>query len=347
MCTNMQYNSRRVYHKGTAREFFSKWKFSGSISKLSPSSRGGKDVSLPNVQVISDLIKSGVVCPITCGSCLECRVRERRGMAVRLRDESRFWDECSFVTLTYNKENLPSNGSVNSVDPADFVLELRKYICRSFKKCSNNKSKSCTGQCPKIKTFGCREYGPKLSRPHYHLCIFGFQFPDLSNPKLRSNEFSKKKWFVYRSKICASLWGRGFVQIGNLEPAAAEYVCGYTVKKIRGHAKDGHYGDKLPEGVVCRSKGIGFRFVSKYKDFLLRNGMVSFRKSKVPLPRYYRKLLEKLDPDAYKIAVREWTKDKDVSSLYKTVSPLRAKARREIKKVQVAQESRSYEVVEY
>lgn len=333
MCTNIQYLSLEYQSSG-----LKKWTFKGSVVPKSKSSRDLMQVELLRMK---HLFERGEVFFTGCGSCLECRVSERKSTACKLHHESRYWKQASFVTLTYDPKFLPKNGSVNSIDPADFVKRLRAHICREFKKC--RVKKKCTGKCPKIKTFGCREYGEKLQRPHYHLCVFGYQFPDLSHPRNRKNDFSNKTWKTYRSKIAARLWSYGFVEIGNLEPAAAEYVCGYTVKKIRGIAKEDHYGDKLPEGVVCRSQGIGKRYVEQYSDFLLRNGMVSFRKSNIPLPRYYKKLLKRMDEKKYLAAVKRWTKEKDISSIYKAVSPLRAKARDKIKRAEEALKKGEFE----
>ena len=30
----------------------------------------------------------------------------------------------------------------------------------------------------RVRYFHCGEYGEKFSRPHYHVCLFGFGFPD-------------------------------------------------------------------------------------------------------------------------------------------------------------------------
>lgn len=338
MCTNVQYLSKEIKDG----KLYPEWVFKGPIV---PKRKSCRDITPVELKWIKSLYDRGDIMFTGCGSCLECTVANRKATAVTLHHESRYWKSASFITLTYNSENLPADGSIDPSHAADFVIQLRRFICRSHESCSKNKNKSCTGKCPKIKTFGCAEYGPKLSRPHYHLVVFGFQFSDLSHPRLRSNEFSKKKWFTYRSKRCAKLWGKGFVEIGNVEPAAAEYVCGYTTKKIRGVDKESHYKGKRPEQVVCRSHGIGLRYVQQYKDFLLRNGLVSFRKSKIPLPRKYKKALKKMDEKAYLKAAQGWTKQKELSHIYKAVSPLRAKARKQIKKAEMALESRSYESV--
>lgn len=337
MCTNMQRVCRYVNHKG---EPASDWKFAGPLTSTFSNRRSKKiEYTKEELEILSDFIKKGVLLPVPCGSCLECRVVSRREMAAVLMCEARYWKEASFVTLTYSPEHMPTNGSVNNIDPAMFVERLRAQICRDA---GCRVKKSCTGICPKIKTFGCREYGPKLQRPHYHLIIFGYQFDDLSHPRQRKNDFSKKTWITYRSKKCAELWGKGFVEIGNCEPAAAEYICGYTIKKLKGK-KSNIYGEKMPEGIVCRSRGIGTRYLQEFSDFILRNGQIRFRRTSIPIPRKFRKRLRELHPEDYKKMIERLTKDFNVASLLKKVSPLRATARDEITKAKLSFEKGEYE----
>ena len=44
------------------------------------------------------------------------------------------------------------------------------------------------------------EYGDKLMRPHYHACLFGFDFPDRVLWSIRDNVR------LYRSSILEKLW---------------------------------------------------------------------------------------------------------------------------------------------
>ena len=69
-------------------------------------------------------------------------------------------DNC-FITLTYDDENIPWDGSLNKQHFQAFMKRLRWH----------NKEK-------KIRYFHVGEYGEQLSRPHYHALIFNHDFDD-------------------------------------------------------------------------------------------------------------------------------------------------------------------------
>ena len=98
---------------------------------------------------------------LPCGKCQGCRLERSRQWAVRCLHESNMFDQNCFITLTYNFENLPKDGSL-SVDV------VQKFFKRLRKKFPDRK----------IRYFLCGEYGDMLSRPHYHACLFGFDFDD-------------------------------------------------------------------------------------------------------------------------------------------------------------------------
>lgn len=92
---------------------------------------------------------------ITCGKCELCRLRTRREWSLRLALESfDYGFNSEFVTLTYNDENLPKNGSLNFRDYQLFLKRLRKIS-------------------PPLRYFVAGEYGSKFGRPHYHMLVFG------------------------------------------------------------------------------------------------------------------------------------------------------------------------------
>lgn len=104
----------------------------------------------------------------------------------------------SFVTLTYNEENVPEDGSVSPRHLQLFLKRLRFNADRKFR------------------YFGVGEYGDHTWRPHYHLAIFGLH--------------SAESDLVRRS------WGLGHVLLGELTYDSAAYVAGYVTKKMT--AKD-------------------------------------------------------------------------------------------------------------
>ena len=66
-----------------------------------------------------------------------------------------------FITLTYAPEHCPKDMSLNYEDFQLFMKRLRKRY---------------TGKT--IRFYMAGEYGESFDRPHYHACIFGFDFED-------------------------------------------------------------------------------------------------------------------------------------------------------------------------
>jgi hypothetical protein len=95
---------------------------------------------------------------LPCGRCIGCRLERSRQWAVRCVHEASLHEKNCFITLTYSPENLPKDGSLD-------VSHFQKFMKRFRKRFG-----------PGIRFFHCGEYGESLSRPHYHACIFGFDF---------------------------------------------------------------------------------------------------------------------------------------------------------------------------
>lgn len=220
-----------------------------------------------------------------CGGCIGCRLEYSRQWAVRCCHEASMYDENSFVTLTYNPENLPADNSINKKDLQKFIKRLRRKI-----------------EPKKIRYFGCGEYGEKFSRPHYHLCLFNYDFPDREifyyGKKTRfKNRFKKgNDNTVYTSEMLEEVWNKGFCTIGELTFESAAYVARYVTKKVNGEHKDEWYDGKTPEfAVMSRRPGIGHDWIKKFtndvypKDFHTLNGV------KMRPNRYYDSIYEKVN----------------------------------------------------
>lgn len=190
-------------------------------------------------------------------------------------------DENSFLTLTYNNQNLPRDGSIQKQEMQKFVKRLRRKI-----------------EPIKVRFFGAGEYGESFNRPHYHMCLFGFDFPDKQVYKALAR--GKDHDVLFISKMLEDTWGKGFCTIGEVNFKTAGYVARYVTKKITGKPAAGHYGKKNEEfALMSRSPGIGATWLEKYetdvypKDFHVING------KKVRPPRYYDSLLDKKKPELF------------------------------------------------
>ncbi len=245
---------------------------------------------------------TGEIVPIPCGKCIGCRLEKARQWAVRCYHESQMYEQNCFITLTYNEENLPKDRNIEKRELQLFFKRLRKHITEK-----------------EIRYYACGEYGTKGNRPHYHACIFNYDFPDKEilyegQYKHFNNQFSKthKSNSLYTSKTLQKIWKKGFSTVGEVTFQSAGYVARYIQKKITGEMAKTHYKRDLLEigsdmrtpefALMSRGNkkdgkgGIGKPWLEKYftdvypKDFFTINGV------KNKPPRYYDDLLKKKNP---------------------------------------------------
>lgn len=216
---------------------------------------------------------------IRCLGCVGCRSDDREAWALRNYVESRMHEHSYFLTPTYDAEHLPMHGTLVPDHVSDFMRALRR-----------------PSRLGKLRFFAVGEYGERLSRPHYHVLLFGPNIPDL---KKVNSVYSSED--VFRSEIVSSAWPHGDVVIGRMSFAAARYVAGYVNKKVRGKGADAHYErvedstgevvNVLPEFVrsSCKPRGIGHAWLEKYwKDlFVTEHDAVIVDGRKRQIPRYF------------------------------------------------------------
>lgn len=188
-------------------------------------------------------------------------------------------DESFFLTLTYDDNHLPSNGSL---DKEHLTLFLKRYRKRY--------------EPAKIRYYGVGEYGENTNRPHYHLLLFGHRLPDL---RLYKNTPGGA---LYESDQLNKIWGYGHCMVGALTFESAAYVARYSTKKLTGYAGQVEYkrrGIIPPYAVMSRRPGIGAPFYAQFNADIFPADEVISRGHKVKPPRYYLKKLKDLDPDTY------------------------------------------------
>lgn len=215
---------------------------------------------------------------IPCGRCIGCRLEYSRQWAIRCVHEAQLHERNSFITLTYNDENLPKDGSLNKKHFQDFMKRLRKELDKKG---------------IKIRYYHCGEYGEMLMRPHYHAIIFGYDFPD------RKLFTVRRGVRLYRSEMLERLWPFGFSTVGDVTFESAAYVARYVLKKINGDKAEEHYGGKQPEyTTMSRRPGIGHDWLMRFKDDVYNYDYVVIRGGiKCRPPRYYDEIYDTIEPE--------------------------------------------------
>jgi len=228
---------------------------------------------------------------IPCGRCIGCRLERARQWAVRIMHESEMHVQSSFVTMTYDAEHLPKDGSLSVRDCQLFLKRLRFFLSPT-----------------KIRFFLCGEYGEKFARPHYHAIIFGYDFPD----KKKMDSPSSSGFAHFTSKELTDLWGKGRCDVGAVSFDSACYVANYATKKVVGKGikqPDGsyispkeYYGNRTPEFLLMsRRPGIGRSWFATYAGDVFPADEVIVRGKEGRPPRYYSKIFSESNPDAYEV----------------------------------------------
>lgn len=138
-----------------------------------------------------------------CGQCLPCRLNRRRVWTARLMLESYLHEASVFLTLTYDPEHHPADGSVSPRHLQLFMKKLRERVDG------------------KLRFFGVGEYGDLNHRPHYHLVVFGLSVAD--------HEYARPD--LCECVVCAS-WAQGCCHVGEVTVQSAAYTVGYVTKSV-------------------------------------------------------------------------------------------------------------------
>lgn len=209
---------------------------------------------------------------VACGQCIGCRLERSRQWALRCVHEASLYDDNCFLTLTYDDEHLPPDLSLNTEDIQLFMKRLRRRI-----------------EPAKVRFFQCGEYGEQFGRPHHHVILFGYDFPD---KELISRNIGNN---VYRSDLLCDLWHHGFSSIGSVSFESAAYVARYILKKVTGDSAKDHYQGRKPEYItMSRRPGIGKDWFDLYSSDIYPKDFITIKQGlKCHPPKYYDKLYER------------------------------------------------------
>ena len=263
---------------------------------------------------------------VKCGQCIGCRLDRSREWAIRCAHEAKEHSENCFITLTYAEDPV----TLIHADFQKFMKKLRRAL---------------PGQ--RFQYYMAGEYGSVydangtkkdglLGRPHFHMLLFGYDFPDRVFYKRSPSGIA-----MYNSEFLSDRWGHGHAVLQDFSIEAAAYVARYVTKKITGDRAAEHYtkvdvttGEIIevePEyNRMSLKPAIGKRWLEKYyadvypKDFVTEGGI------KFKPPRYYDKMFEHLDP-AKMAEIKE--KRQEVARAERD-TPERLETRHEVKKLQ-------------
>lgn len=215
---------------------------------------------------------------VPCGQCMDCRLEKSRTWAVRIMHEAQMHERNSFLTLTYDEEHLPEDGSLKVEDFQDFMKRLRHW---------HRKDQVLRGVAKEdlevLRFYHCGEYGDENGRPHYHACLFGEDF--WSTRKFYKMSKTER---LYQAAPLSSAWGNGLAVIGDLSFESAAYVARYVCKKVTGRKAVEHYGGRKPDyATMSRKPGIGRSWIEKYGKEVYRSDSVIVNGHECKPPRYY------------------------------------------------------------
>lgn len=221
----------------------------------------------------------------------------------------------TFITLTYDDNNIPDGDSLDYRDVQLFLKKLRLWRSvydyrRTPTTVTKGKKqftiwKSTQLEWSKIRFFCAGEYGGETKRPHYHLIIFNFDFIDKELWKK-----SKRGFPQWRSALLEQLWTKGNSSISECTFETASYAAQYCTNKL-GLKKDSWDYDVLDietgttykreaEFVHMSTKpGIGFRWFQKFKSDVFPHDICVMNGVPQKPPSYYTRKLKESDPESY------------------------------------------------
>lgn len=188
---------------------------------------------------------SGDICP--CQQCPECLLNRKQLWTHRNILESYDHAKKSFITLTYDDENLPKGEE-------SYPTLCKSHLQNFFKNLRSRLNNP-------VRYYAVGEYGTSGTRginPHYHAIIYGAdqeQSPAIQDSWRGSTGRGKK------GKIF------GFAHIGDVTQESIAYVTGYVQKKNQYNSCMYDELGILPEySTMSRRPSIGYNAVQKFVD---------------------------------------------------------------------------------
>lgn len=263
-----------------------------------------------------------------------CRLSRSCEWAARLLHEKRFHTETSFITLTYDKEHLPKDGSLQLDHFQKFMKKLRKEL-----------------HPKKIRFFHAGEYGEKKGRPHYHAIIFGHDFYT-DRIDVQTSDRGDETWL---SPVLNRLWTHGTEnRIGAVTFESCAYVARYCTKKINGRQAESHYericevtGEitrlKPEYATMSRRPGIGAEHFHQLHSEMYPSDEMVMRGHVQKPAKFYDRMLAKHEPVLYEKVKEERECALSLSPVEER-SPHRLAVKEVVMQAKIGHLSRRYEI---
>lgn len=256
---------------------------------------------------------------LPCGKCIGCKLEYSRQWSVRIMNEASLHECNSFLTMTYDDDNIPDDFGLHHNHVQLFMKRMRKALNYD------------------LRYYVAGEYGDRTHRPHYHMALFGCDFT-----KDRKQYSKNNGNYLYTSITLDKLWRMGACQIGDLTIQSASYIARYMLEKqteSNYDVVDKETGEVLVRRPpYCRMSlrpAIGKRWIEKYypevyggNDSVYADGRMHQRP-----PRYYDKVMIDKGVDI------QMTKDKRLEHAkknYDNNTPERLAVRERVKLAQIS-----------
>lgn len=225
---------------------------------------------------------------VPCGKCNFCLQSRRADWSFRLAQEQKISNTSTFLTLTYEEENIAYN-------PTSGLPELSKRDVQLWTKRLRKINARLVPWPLRYYTVG--EYGTENSRPHYHAIMFNLHASII--PRIQE------------------VWTAGQCHVGDVNAASIHYVTKYHVNCV------GDYpGRSPPFAFMSKKPGIGSNYLLTHFNYHkhAKNNSTKVGGQVGRLPRFYKeKIFSKPEKEA--IARQSLA---DSESLYeRTITALR------------------------
>lgn len=247
---------------------------------------------------------------LPCGQCIGCTMAYAKSWALRCNLEMQQHRKVAFATLTYSDDNKP---------PTISRQHLSAYVKRL-------RARSEAANAPRLRYYGCGEYGEHTRRPHYHAIIFGLSTAERS--------------------LMEDAWGLGHVRVYDATPETIAYTAGYTAKKW------GWFDDHIAEDRVDPETGEVYRYQPPFTQMSRVPGIAAHAKQWAQSWRLYaiqnghKQAVPRFLHEAWKLTatdqqLEELLEEKRQFALNRDTSQYRLEAEEKIAQARQAQAARS------